>query len=197
MPKRGAKELTEREIAEARSAYEQQGEPLASIARRLDAHVTTLKRIKEREGWIVSVSVSATHPDTRAEIHKRAQSNVIDLASRRAIAKAEASGALDHIGQVIAAELVATQEAAMLASEFMLKFLTRAKNGEIEPASMPGEQTEADVAKAVMAAYKTFTTTVRENSGLRTGTPSIPKDDDAERVTEVRFTIVRPTGTDA
>jgi hypothetical protein len=193
MPKRGAKELTEREIAEARAAYEQQGAPLAILADRLGCHRTTLRRIKERDNWIVPVDVPVAHGGTRAEIHKRAQSNVIDLASRRAVAKAEASGAIEHIGHVIAEELVATQEAAKLASEYMINVLERAKNGLIEPAT---EQTEADVAKAVMSAYKTFQSTVRENHGLRAGTPSIPKDDDADRVTEVRFTIVRPTGTD-
>jgi hypothetical protein len=75
--------------------------------------------------------------------------------------------------------------------------LDAAMAGEIEPASSPGQQTVADVAKAVMAAYRTFTTTVRDNSGLRPGTPSIAKDGNRGEGAKVKFVIVNaPTGTD-
>jgi hypothetical protein len=132
-------------------------------------------------------------------VQKRAQAAVIDIATRRALESPSGRAAIDAVAEAVvvdAEELVATVTAARKASKYMNTILDAAIAGEIPPASMPGEQTRADVAKSVMTAYRTFTTTVRDNSGLRPGTPSVASEALDGKPTLLEFEIVDgPTGT--
>lgn len=182
MPDKGKKRpISDEQWTEIRAAHAK-GESDLSIAKRLGIHRNSIRNRRAADGkrgdpWIVQPDVRVANPEA---VQRQAQAKVIDLATRRALEQAEQSGVVADIADAVAAELLATQTAAKLAGEYMVSILKDAKAGKIAPASSPGEQTKADVAKAVMSAYRTFQTTVRENHGLRPGTPSIPKDTDGD-----------------
>ncbi|HET9029255.1 MAG TPA: hypothetical protein VFN49_03690 [Candidatus Aquilonibacter sp.] len=177
--------------ADLKKRYEA-GEPVAKLSREFGVRRHTIAEWAKKETWTVHVSVQV---DAKT-VQQRAQSNVIDLASRKAVEQAEADGTIDEIKESIAAHLLATAEADKLAGEYMVDLLEKAKAGAITPAASPGEQTIADVAKAVMAAYRTFTATVRENAGIKTGAPTLPQEKPS-KVDTVKLIVVRPpTGTD-
>lgn len=194
--------------AEVRSKFEA-GISYARLSKDFGIRRPTITDRARREGWTVQATVHV-HGDESVQgppgetiaktIQKRAQASVIDIATRRALESPSAQAAIDAAAAAVveeAAELVATVTTARKAARYMNDVLDAAMAGKIEPASSPGQQTVADVAKAVMAAYRTFTTTVRDNSGLRPGTPSIAKDGDRGEGAKVKFVIVNaPTGTD-
>jgi hypothetical protein len=181
--------------AEVRKAYES-GEAVLSISKRFGARRQTIMDRAKRETWTAQPTAHVSGPEVAKTVHR----NVIDIASRRALSTPQGKAAVEAATEAVAVaaeELLATVTAARKAATYINDLLDKALNGEIIPASAPGEQTDADVAKSVMTAYRTFTTTVRENAGVKVGAPSVPRDDAAEKVDKIKFRIVRePTGTD-
>ncbi len=189
MAKDGKRGLTLEQRADAKQAFTN-GESLRGIATRLKLRYATLHAMAQRESWTVSptVSLSGQIPIDARRVRSQAQSNVIDMTSRLAADHAASSGMLEAISADVVDELAATTTAAKLAAQYAIDFLTLAKNGEILPAMSPGEQTVADVAKSVMAAYGMFSRTVRENAGLRPGQASVARQDGA-KPTSLRIKI--------
>lgn len=168
--------LTAEQWTEARKAYEA-GESEASLSRRYGTDRKTIRLHRVREQWTPQVTPQVGRAEIK-EIHERTKARVIDIGTRQAVEVAVKSGAVDEIADNVASELRNTVLAARIAGEYAVNLLTQAHNGEIEPASMPGEQTVADVFKSMMSGYKLFASTTREIAGLRPGMPSLPSEDD-------------------
>ena len=178
-----------------RKAYEA-GTSEVNLALKFHVDRKTIRSRKRKECWTTQATPQVGKAEQRI-VQERAQSKVIDIATGKAIASMVESGAIGNVAEAVAEELIATSTAGRLAAQAMVTMLTMLKNGEIEPASMPGQQNQAQVYKDAMSAYRTFQTTVRENHALGKTQPSIPKDDSATKISKVRFVVVRPpTGTD-
>lgn len=173
----GKRGLSPEQWAEVRKSYEA-GDSEAALSRRFKVDRKTIRLRRTREQWIPQVSPQVGRAEIK-EIHERTKARVIDIGTRQAVEVAVKSGAVDEIADSIASELRNTVLAARIAGEYAVKLLTQAHNGEITPASMPGEQTVADVFKSMMSGYKLFASTTREIAGLRPGMPSLPSEDDA------------------
>lgn len=170
MAKDGKRGLTPEQWVEVRAAYEA-GDTIVALSERFGVRRQTIQQRRDREAWTVRPTVQMDG-DART-VQRRAQAQVIDIGTRRAVEQLESSGVIKVISEAAVDELRATSQASKLAAEYTLEMLRRAVNGEIQPAMSPGEQTEADVARSVLMAYNLFTKTVRENAGIRPGTATV------------------------
>lgn len=202
MPDQGKKRgLTPEQWTEVKTAYEG-GEPIASLSRRFSIRRNTISDRAKREGWTVqpTVQLDGSGKSKAQTVQERAESKVIDMTAHAGFKRAQETGAVDAIAQAVTQDAQTYADLADLrrdAVSYMKQVVADAKADKITPASSPGEQTKADVAKAVMAAVKTLSSTLREDLGRVRGQPTIPTDDKKDKVEKIKFTIVRePTGTE-
>jgi hypothetical protein len=154
--------------AEARQRYER-GEPLQAIARSLGVDRKVLRRLREREGWAVPVSVPDVGQFSSA-VQRRTQAEVISLAARRGVEQAEASGALQQQANTL-------EDAFALSGALIADFGNGASEtvadwraGRIE---IPKTQTSADLALAVGSVVARYASMVREAAGRKPGQPTV------------------------
>lgn len=170
--------LAPEQWAEVRKAFEA-GATEADLSRRFGPDRKTIRARRLQENWIPQVIPQHVPSNTELRnLHERAQAKVIDFTTRKAFEQIEESGVVEVVvGDTIETRRLVVQ-ASRIASEYIVAVLTRAKDGKIKPAMSPGEQTEADVVKSMMSAYKMFASMTREVDGLRPGTPTIATDDE-------------------
>ena len=179
--------LTPEQLAEARKAYES-GEPMASVARRLNIRRPTLIDARDRDRdkgdpWIVQPRVQVSPTDVRA-IEARATNKVIDIASRKAVEVAVDNGTIDHLAEAL-------RQQALVSGKLMAglnKVLDKFNSAE---GIVPGPtQSIADVLNSLSNATKNVFAAVREVAGLRPGIPSAGSDADEGLTIEER--VIEP-----
>jgi hypothetical protein len=90
--------------------------------------------------------------------------------------------------------LLGQQITAGLLDQVVHGILRKLVRGKVKPSPY---QSQADVWNSGLDAVKKATLLQREIAGLTSGTPSIPKDDSADKVEEIRFIVVtEQTGTE-
>ncbi len=178
-PKRG---LTPEQHAEARESFFR-GEAVRAIARRMGLRYATLIAMRDRERWTVSPSVSVPAPGTpaAAEMHRRAQSNVISMSSRRAVERAEQDGTIEAMAKELKNGLLLHAELEVMALAFAKDTINKATAGKLRPGTHTSEAGERKDALAVVEAAIKLS---REIAGKRSGTPSISAgvEDDSTRI---------------
>lgn len=166
--------LTPEQWAEVRKAYEA-GESVLSLSKKHGVQRQTIMGRRDRETWTIR---STTHVSGRTEqraVRERAQSKVIDIASRRVVEKLDTSGALDAMAADIA-RAVADNAPMVLKLNRLVNLYADFALGEGKSESLrmkPSEkQSHADVLKALVGAMQIGIAATREVAGLRPGQSS-------------------------
>jgi len=171
-PKRG---LTPEQWAEARKAYES-GESEQALSKRLSVDRKTIRTRKVREAWIPHVEAQVGKAESEA-IRQTVRSNVIDMASRRAIDDAQADGTIDAIAAEVKSGLALHGTIELLALSFAQQTLQMAVDRKLRRGK---NSSEANERKDAMAAVALAIEMSREIAGKRPGTPSVATDDAAK-----------------
>jgi hypothetical protein len=154
--------------SEARARYER-GETLSAIAASIGIDRKVLRRLRNRQGWSVPVSVPNVG-QLSSTVQRRTQAEVISLAARRGVEQAEASGALQQQANTL-------EEAFALSGALIADFGNGASEtvadwraGRID---IPKTQTSADLALAVGSVVAKYASMVREAAGRKLGQPTV------------------------
>jgi hypothetical protein len=165
-------------VAEARARFER-GEPLNRIAKSMGTHNTTLRRLRDAQEWTVQVPVQdVAHFDST--IQRRTQAEVIELAARRGIEHAEASGLVEKHADLL--EDAFTLSGALIADfgKGASETVADWRAGRIE---IPKTQTAVDLALAVGGVVAKYASMVREAAGRKPGQATV------EQVTDVNAPV--------
>jgi hypothetical protein len=186
-------------LAQARKAYEG-GEPMASVARRLDIRRPTLIAARDRDRdrgdpWIVQASVQVSPTDVRA-IQERAKSNVINMATRQAMEDAVANGTVSRMKAQIENDLKRHGKLAKMLMDYAEQMLQKGIDGDITPSE---KQSAADVFNAVIMGVGRAIEKSRQIGGLQDGDASADSTgEDPVTAIEIRKNIVpKPVARDS
>jgi len=186
MAKDGKRGLTPEQWVEARNGF-LCGDSISALSERFGIRRQTIRDRATRERWMVDGGVQVDGRNTgeplSTTIAKRTMASVTDISIKRAMAQVEASGVVDSIAE----ELLATIRAKQSAARFIVAFLERAERGEIVPANMPAMRDESQVAKDIMGAYKIFSSTIREDAGIKPGTATLDTNANKKEATTIQW----------
>jgi hypothetical protein len=163
--------------AEARQRYES-GEPIAVIARTLGTHRMTLQRLREREEWTVTASVAEVQQVSSA-VQRQAQSQVIELAAYEALKRAEASGTVERVADVLEAGRKGLEKHGAL-SDLTLAFAERMMQSVIDGEIVcPKNQSPSSFFAEMVSGMRGAIALSREVFGRKAGQESMPQTGDA------------------
>lgn len=176
-----ARGISPEQLAEARRCYEG-GEPTATLCRRMKLNRTTLIKAREASAlkgdpWIIQPSVQMSTQDVTA-IKAAATNKVIDMATRKAVEKAEENGTIDALAMTLNDLLTAQPRIAAKAQLLTEQSLDKASNS-IKSATYFGPSEKSDWGQFVaglLTSAERSTSMVREIAGLKAGQPSEPRD---------------------
>ena len=160
--------VSEEALKEARIRYEA-GEPMTAIAKSLQLHRTALNRIRDKECWSVSVDcVSDT--ETKTQIKKRIQADVIDISTRKAVERVIESGAVDRLAEATVLDLLGDARITNKLVEAGIATIDEYLAGTIVAGV---NQNKADVLKSIVSANKAIFELRRMMAGKTAGDASI------------------------
>lgn len=160
---------------EIRSAYEA-GESEASLSRRYGCERKTIRLRRGRESWTTQVATHLGRTERKAAVDK-AKSQVIDIATRRAVETAETDGTMAQVVRELRDALVVHAELEFLALELSRDTLLKSKAGLLRPGA---HTSEAGERKDAIVTYETAVSVSRLIQGLRPGQASVPRQDVAK-----------------
>jgi hypothetical protein len=163
-----------------RAAYEAGNTNFSDLGRRYGVKRHSIAHRARAENW-----------PTKGHIDEATRSNVIDMATRRAVEQMGDAG-IDAKASAIAAELIAQAEIAQLAACAAEKILREYIADQIVPSE---KQSKADVFNAVLAGVKRAIEIGREINGLTAGKPSVSTAEKRDVPVDQIVLIVRERGT--
>jgi hypothetical protein len=191
-PKRGrGRRDVSAEIAEVRKAYEDGDTNLSALSKRFGVKRDTIARYRDSENWA-----------TKGQINDAARSNVIDIATRKALDKI---GGVDHLAGKIAEELAAQPELIRAAGKLIKRTLDRAlKLGEKDADGKPVDgqlilgdhQGETTAVSDLLNSTMKFVQSGKLMHGLGDDEPSVGEEEKATQPFVVVRKVLPPTGTD-
>jgi hypothetical protein len=184
LPKPGLNAETK---AEARRRYEG-AEPLASIARSLNCHRTSLVRLRNAEGWVVSASVLEV-AQVGANVTRRAQAQVIDMATRQVVEQAVESGVVEQTANDLQQSLESHARLSSNLLAFAESVLADARAGNYE---LPKGQTIAQYANEVAELIAKAIAISRDVAGKRPGQASASQNADSNEPIRIEQRRLEP-----
>jgi len=178
--KRGQGRRTDIPWADIRTAYESGEETgFEALGRKFGVDGRTVSRRSKSEKWVVIAD----------EMQRRTHSNVIDLATRKAVEQLGGDAGIEAQAHSIVENLRRHAEIETLLLDVAKVSLEEAKSGKFTMVSDRVTTAEARE-RAVNAAAKAIDKS-REIHGLTAGRPSIEQGDDAPKKAERLLLIVR------
>lgn len=184
---------------EIRKAYEA-GESIASLSRRFSVRRHTIAARAQKECWTVQPTVHMDAKTAKA-VQAKAQSNVIDIATKKVVEEFQASGDPEKMAATIAERLKAVAKLDLLALQLLERGFERAlklgvkdpeTNKLVEGALILGDhQGETTAINDLLNAKSRLLRDLRLDGGLKDGTPSAESVDPEEQKVDQLVLVVR------
>lgn len=190
--------LTPERWAEVRKAYES-GESEAALSKRFSVDRKTIRARKIKECWIPHASPQVGESEAKA-IRTLATSNVIDIATGRAIDKMEQNGEIDGLALLLSEGLskhASISSGLMQAADELLKDFLKDKDTDLA-STREGEgrnviirEGRAEVFARLVTGIKSAVGVTRDIAGLTNGVASLGANLDNEKRVDEAVLVVR------